>query len=52
MVSVWWLVLAVLMGAYAGALLVGLMAINAGNDDREEEAIVADADDEDVRLVA
>ncbi len=48
MVSIWWILFAVLIGAYAGAVLVGLMAVSARSD--EEHAV--EIEDEDVRLVA
>jgi hypothetical protein len=31
-ISAWWLLVAFLVGGYAGALLIGLMAIGRGDD--------------------
>ena len=48
MVSVWWIVFALLVGVYSGAILVSLLTINTRDDDRVQER----EPDEDVRLVA
>ena len=49
MVSIWWIVLALLMGAYAGAILVSLLTINRADDDT---VLDLPAREEDARLVA
>lgn len=49
-VSIWWLWLAFLAGAYAGAILVSLMTISRrGEDDADR---METEEEEDVRLVA
>ncbi len=52
MVSIGWLLLAFIIGGYAGAILVGLMSINPpGAGERDMEA-AEEADDEDMQLSA
>jgi len=36
--SLWWLLVAFILGAYAGAILVGLMSMAARNDEDAAEA--------------
>ena len=49
MVSIWWMVLALLVGAYAGAILVSLLSISTRDDDWVLEL---DTEEDDARLVA
>lgn len=41
--SLWWLLVAFILGAYAGAILVGLMSIAARNDEDTEARSVRNA---------